>query len=53
MGVAYGFRGSVHYHHGKNHGNVQADIVLEKKVSILHFDLKAAKRRVSSTLVRA
>ena len=26
------FRGSVHYHHGGKHGNVQADVVLEKEL---------------------
>ena len=24
------FRGSVHYHHGRKHGTVQADVVLEE-----------------------
>ena len=27
--VAYSFRGSVHYHHGREHGGMQADVVLE------------------------
>jgi hypothetical protein len=26
------FRGSVHYHHSGKHGNVQADVVLEKEL---------------------
>jgi len=31
--LAYSFRGSSHYHHGRNHGNIQADLVLvEPKV---------------------
>jgi len=28
--LAYSFRGSVHFHHGRNHGSVQADLVLEE-----------------------
>jgi hypothetical protein len=30
MGLAYSFRGSVHYHHGWKHGSMQADLVLEE-----------------------
>ena len=30
MGLAYRFRGSVHYYHDKKHGSVQADMVLEE-----------------------
>ena len=47
MGLAYSFRGSVHYHHGKKHGSQQADMVLEKELRVLHFDPKAARRRLS------
>jgi hypothetical protein len=53
LGLAYSFRGSVYYHHGRKHGSVPADMVLEKELRVLHFDLKAAKRRFSSSLVRA
>ena len=28
-GLAYRFRGLVHYHHGGKHGSMQADVVLE------------------------
>jgi hypothetical protein len=28
--LVYSFRGSVHYHHGRKHGSVQADMMLEK-----------------------
>jgi hypothetical protein len=32
LGLAYGFRGSVHQHpHGRKHGSMQADMVLEKE----------------------
>lgn len=29
LGLAYSFRGSVHYHHGMQHGDMQTDMVLE------------------------
>jgi hypothetical protein len=35
LGLAYSFRGPVHYHHGEKHGNRQADMMLEEKFSIL------------------
>ena len=40
LGLAYSFRGSVHYHHGGRHGSVQADMVLEE-LRVLHLDLQA------------
>jgi hypothetical protein len=42
--LMYGFRGSVHCHHGREHGNIQADMVLEKTLRILHLDLQATGR---------
>jgi hypothetical protein len=39
---AYSFRDSAHYHHGKKHGSVQADMVLEE-LRLLHLDLQAAE----------
>ena len=42
LGLAYSFRGLVHYHHGRKHGSVQADMVLEKELRVLHLDLQAA-----------
>ena len=30
MGLANSFRGVVHHHHGRKHGSIQADIVLEE-----------------------
>jgi hypothetical protein len=50
LGLAYSFRGLVHYHHGEKYGSVQADIGLEKELRVLHLDLNAAKRRLSSVL---
>jgi hypothetical protein len=49
LGLAYRFRGSVHYHHGRKHGSAQAGIILEKP-KVLHLDQKAARRRLSSIL---
>jgi hypothetical protein len=43
--LAYRLVGSVHYHHDRKHGSVQADMVLEKELKSLHLDLKAANRR--------
>jgi hypothetical protein len=30
LGLAYSFRGSVHYHHGRKHGSMQAGTVQEE-----------------------
>jgi hypothetical protein len=42
LGLAYRFRGLVHYHHGGKHGSMQADIVLEE-LRALHLDPQAAE----------
>jgi hypothetical protein len=47
--LPYSFKGSIHYHHDGKHGRLMADMVLEKKLRVLHLDPKAAKRRLSST----
>jgi hypothetical protein len=58
MDVTYSFRGSVHYHHSRKHGSIQADMVLEE-LRILHLDPKAAAgdssagRKLSFILGRA
>ena len=44
LGLAYSFRGSVHYHHGGKHGSMPADTVLEKELRVLHLDRKAARK---------
>lgn len=41
--LAYSRRNLVHYHHSRNHGSMQADIVLEK-LRVLHLDFKATRR---------
>ena len=43
------FRGLVHCHHGGKHVGMQADMVLEKELRVLHPDQKTAGR-VSDTL---
>jgi hypothetical protein len=45
--LSYRFRGSVHYHHGRKHGSVQAD-VLDKELRVLYLDLKAGKKQPPS-----
>ena len=37
------FRHLVHYHHGRKHESMQANMVLEKKLRCLHLDPKVAK----------
>jgi hypothetical protein len=46
----YSFRGSVHYHHGRKYGSLQADVVLEKELRDLHLYLKAARRWLSLSI---
>jgi hypothetical protein len=43
LGLAYDFRGLVHYHHGRKHGSVQANMVLEKELRFLHVDPQASE----------
>jgi hypothetical protein len=48
LGLVYSFRGFILYHYGEKLGNIQADMVLEKELRVLHLDLKAAKRLLHS-----
>lgn len=41
LGLAYSFRGLVHYQHGGKHGGKQADMVLGKELRVLHPDVHA------------
>jgi hypothetical protein len=43
LGLAYRFRALVHYHHGGKHGSLQADMVLEKELRVLHLDPQGAE----------
>jgi hypothetical protein len=47
LGLAYSFRGSVHYHYGRKYNSIQVDAVLEKEPRVLHPDPKAVKKRLS------
>ena len=38
LGLAYSFRGSVHYHNGGKHGRIQVDVVPEKELRVLHLE---------------
>jgi len=51
MGPVYNFSSLVHYH-GEKHDVIQADMVLGE-LRILHLDMEAARRRLSSTLVES
>jgi hypothetical protein len=42
LGLAYRFKGSVYYNHGRKHGSIQADMGLEE-LRALHLDPKADK----------
>ena len=33
--LAYSFRGLVHYHHDEEHGDMHADMVLERELKVL------------------
>jgi hypothetical protein len=48
--MAYSFRGSVYYHHGRKHDNMQADMVLEKELRILHLNLLQSEETIFSAL---
>jgi hypothetical protein len=42
--LAYGFRGLVHHCHGRKHGYVQAEMMLERELRVLLLDQQAAGR---------
>jgi hypothetical protein len=44
LGLVYNSRGLAHYHHGREHGSTQADMLLEKKLGLLCQVPKAAGR---------
>ena len=41
-GAGLQFGGLVHCRHGRKHGSLQVDMVLEKELRVLHLDPKAA-----------
>lgn len=42
IGASLQVQNLVYYHHGRKHGGMQADMVLEKEPVILHLDQQAA-----------
>ena len=44
IGADLRFRGLVHYHHGGKHSSMQAHMVLEKELRVLHLDLYTVGR---------
>jgi hypothetical protein len=46
--MPYSFRGLVHYHHGRKNGNIQADMLMEKELRVLHPDQQAAEGKTMS-----
>jgi hypothetical protein len=44
LGLAYSFRGLVHYYHGRNHGSMQVDMMVEKKLRVLYLDPTSATK---------
>ena len=42
LGLAYRFSTLVHYCHGGKHDSIQADMVLEMELRVLHLNLQAA-----------
>ena len=48
LGLAYGFRGSDPYHHGKKHGSVVGRHSAGEEDRVLHLDPKALRRRLAS-----
>jgi hypothetical protein len=43
-------RDLIYYHHGKKHSSMQADMMLEEELRLLHLDLHAAGREACSSL---
>ena len=47
IGAGLQFRGLVHYLvHGRKHGGMQADMVMEKELRALHLDSQAVGREL-------
>jgi len=47
--LAHRFRGSVHYHYGRKHGIVQADVMVMEEPRVLYLDPKAARKNYFHT----
>ena len=49
-GADFQFQRFIHYHHGENPGSLQADMLLEKELRVLHLDHRQQKERPCATL---
>jgi hypothetical protein len=47
LGLAYRFRGSVHYHQGGKHSSIQAGMA-EEELRVLYLHLEVASRILAS-----
>jgi hypothetical protein len=45
FGLAYRFRGSIHYYQGRKHSSIKVETSLEKKLRVLHLDSKRTRQR--------
>ena len=45
--VVLQFRGFIHCHHGGNQGSIQANVVLEDELRVLHLDPQEQKETVT------
>jgi hypothetical protein len=52
IGAGLQFGGAVYHHHGRKHGDVHANMVLEKELRVLHLDPMATRRSVSLQAVK-
>jgi hypothetical protein len=39
----FSFRSFIYYHHGRKHGGIKADMVLEEELRVLHLDPQEAE----------
>ena len=46
-GTGLQFRGLVHYHHGRKHGTVKIDMILEKELRDLYLDQQATESKLA------
>ena len=46
MGLAYSFKGLVHYCHGAKRGGMQAEMVLEEELRVLYLSPQAVGKRM-------
>lgn len=45
LGLAFRFRGLVHYCCGRKHNDMQADMVLQRQLIVLYFGRQQEKRK--------